>query len=250
MKKLIFFLAFFPVFSSLVAQQLPERPSPPRLVNDFAKMLSAGEANTLENKLVSFNDSTSTQIAVVIVETLEGYDISDYSFKLGEKWGVGQANKDNGVLILVSKSEREVFIATGYGVEQYVTDALSKRIVNNTIIPRFKEGNYYEGLNDATDIIIGLTTGAFVADKTTSRENKSLPVPLVVILIIAVIILMKIFGRGGGGGFGRNIGRTFGGPRHFGGFGNFSSGRGSFGGGGFGGFGGGSFGGGGAGGKW
>ncbi|HOM41897.1 MAG TPA: TPM domain-containing protein, partial [Bacteroidales bacterium] len=114
-------LFIFLFFSAIYAQDVPDRPYPPRLVNDFAGLLTGDEANALERKLVAFNDTTSTQIAIVIVKDLAGYAISDYAQRLGEKWGVGQKGFDNGIVIVVKPktltSRGEVFIATGYGLE-------------------------------------------------------------------------------------------------------------------------------------
>jgi uncharacterized protein len=244
-------LVVFPVFGAMA--DMPKRPDPPRLVNDFAALLSADQVEQLEQKLVAFNDSTSTQITIVTVSTLEGNEVADYAFKLGEAWGIGQKAKDNGVLVLVAKAERKTFIATGYGVEEFLPDAICKRIITQTIVPEFKQGRFFEGLEAGTDALMNRLLGKFEAEP---REREGPPVnPFVVVIVVMVIIflLIRFLGRGGGGGRGRTLGSSgffmfpgsFGGSRGWGGgFGGGSSG------GGFGGFGGGSFGGGGAGGGW
>ncbi|MEX0813941.1 MAG: TPM domain-containing protein [Chitinophagales bacterium] len=236
----LFLLFLLPVETAL-AQDIPNQPSPPRLVNDLGNFLSENEAAQLERKLRNYNDSTGTQITIVTVQALDGYEISEYSFQLGEKWGIGQKNIDNGLLILASKEDREVFIATGYGLEEYVPDALAKRIVEAVIVPNFKNGDFYNGFDQAINYIMGLVAGKFTAEDI---KGKRPPIPWYYILIILVLFgVSSLFrrnryasysGRGyrGGGGF-------------VGGFGGSSGG-----GGGFGGFGGGSFGGGGAGGRW
>lgn len=235
------------------AQNLPDKSNPPKLVNDFAGVMAANEVAALEQKLVAFNDSNSTQIAIVTIKSIEGYDISDYAFKLGEKWGIGQKAKDNGILILVAPNDRKVFIATGYGAEEYVTDAMARRIIEQKFKPSFKNNNYYEGLEAGTNDIIDLLTGKFKAEPQEVKGKHKGSFLRIIIIIIIIIVLIKIFGGGNGGG------RTFrsSGPIFWGGFGGFGSrggfggfGGGSSGGGGFGGFGGGSFGGGGAGGSW
>jgi len=110
-------------------QTIPARPDPPRLVNDFANILTEAQINQLENKLVYFNDTTSTQIAIVIVNSLDGYDKASYAYEIGEKWGVGQQGFNNGIVILLKpKTESEsgeVFIATGYGLEGAIPDAIA-----------------------------------------------------------------------------------------------------------------------------
>lgn len=235
--------------TSLFGQNYPERPNPPRLVNDLAGMLSTSESQALEHKLVAYDDSTSTQITIVTVNSLGGMDKAQYATELGEKWGVGRKNKDNGVLLLVSKGDRQIFIATGRGVEEFLPDAICIRIVENTIKPNFKAGDYYEGLNKATDEMIARLSGNFVNNDTGDKEGVSTWIIILFILIIFFIFPFLFGKRGGGstyGSRGYSSGPFWGG----GSGGGWSSGGGSSSGGGFGGFGGGSFGGGGAGGSW
>ncbi|MDF2156558.1 TPM domain-containing protein [Algoriphagus sp. CAU 1675] len=251
--------------SALFAQDFPPVPNPPRLVNDYTGTLSAQEANRLEQKLVAYSDSTSTQIAIVLMRSVGQYDISDYAFQLGDLWGIGGKN-DNGILILGAMEDRKVFIATGYGMEGVVPDALAKRIVSNLIIPNFKMESYFEGLDQATDMIIKLASGEYQAEEVVSDGNQGGGFLILLIFLILFVILPLIKNRKdndnhmGGKGGGIDLWTTImlanmlkGGNR--GKYGDFSSGGGSFGGfggggGGFGGFGGGSFGGGGAGGSW
>jgi uncharacterized protein len=247
------------------SQKLPEKSNPPRIVNDFAGLLNSNEVNMLENKLVAFSDSTTTQIAIVIVPSLEGYDKADYAQRLGEKWGVGQRGKNNGILILVkpktSDSKGEVQIASGYGLEGTVPDLLCSQIVDNDILPAFRQGDYYGGLDKATSTIISLVRGEFTASEYSQKakkpSGKGMPVGLIIFIVFIVIALIS--GKSGGSN-NKNIstgGLPFwmllgmmnsGRGSHSGSWGGFSGGGG--GGSGFGGFGGGSFGGGGAGGSW
>jgi len=247
--------------SFLFAQELPTPMNPPRLVNDFSGLLNQNEAANLEYKLRNYNDSTSTQIYIVIVNDLLGYDKSDYAFRLGEKWGIGQKSKNNGALILVKpktgREKGEAFIAIGYGLEDVIPDITANHIVNLEMLPLFKQNQFYQGLDAATTTIINLAKGKFTADQYNNRKPSS-GGSGVVIFIIIIFILSLIF-RGNS----NNRGKTMGGSSlpfwlalgmlssgsRGGGFGGFSSGSGGFGGG-FGGGGGGSFGGGGAGGSW
>jgi uncharacterized protein len=246
------------------AQDIPERPVPPRLVNDFAGILDKEQSNSLEQKLVSFNDSTSTQIAVVIVPSLMGYDKADYAQRLGEKWGIGQKQLNNGILILVKPktpdSDGQVFIAQGYGLEGIIPDITCDQIVRQDILPSFREGDYYGGLDKATNTLMALARGEFSAEdygkKAGRKSTQKIPFGLVLFIIFIIIMLIS---RGSGGSNSKNIstgGLPFwmllgmmnsGRGSHGGSWGGFSGGGG---GGGFGGFGGGSFGGGGAGGSW
>lgn len=245
---ILYLLVIIPVALPVtsLAQEFPPRPRPPRLVNDLSQVMTASQQQLLERKLVAYNDSTSTQITIVTMNSVGSYDISDYSFKLAEQWGIGQKGKDNGILILAATEDRAVFIATGYGLEDVVPDALAKRIVENYILPNFREGNYYQGFNAATDVIIGLATGKFTGDDIKKREPDGINI-FTVIIIILIIIVSSFFRRRKHYGYSGH-GRTVHHGGFFGGRGGFGGGGG--GGGGFGGFGGGSFGGGGAGGRW
>ena len=259
MIKLLFFILPVLVCSFSFGQVFPERPKPPKLVNDFANILSDREELILERKLVAYDDSTSTQIAVVTINSLKGNDIDDYSFRLAEKWEIGRKGKDNGVLILVALEDSKMFIATGYGMEGVIPDAIAKRIVENYMKPNFRNNNYYKGIDEATSVIIGLASGLYTADQIGRKKIglSRLIFPLFVIIFFIVISYSRFRNVRGSHMAGSNLNfLTFlflmsaMGGRGGRGYSNFSSGSGSFGGGSFGGFGGGSFGGGGAGGSW
>lgn len=245
------FTLLFSVFSlsNLWAQTFPEKPNPPRLVNDFANVLSGSEQATLERKLVAYDDSTSTQIAIVIIETLDGAEVGSYAAELGEKWGIGTKQNHNGVIILMAKKERKVTIRTGYGVEEKLGAIITKRIIDEDLIPNFKQGNFYEGFDAATDEMIARLSGMYVNNNPRSGKRDTIPPWVILLIIIIIVFILPIIFRGGGGGGttygGRGI-RTWGG----GGFGGFSGGGGGSSGGGFGGFGGGGFSGGGSSGSW
>jgi uncharacterized protein len=239
--------------------QVPPRPEPPKLYNNLSKefpaFLSVPEAARLEEKLEVFSNETSNQICVVVVDDLNGTDASDFSFKLGNEWGVGKKGFNNGMVVLVKPTGgaggRDLFIATGYGLEGAIPDLMTKRIMEE-MYPYLKEGRNFEALDHGTDLLIKLAKGE-INQKDYTRSNsgrRRLPVLPFIIVLIIVLALRNRF-RGGGGG------RTFssGGRSIFwgGGLGGFGGGRGWGGGssgGGWGGFGGGGFGGGGSGGKW
>lgn len=254
----IFFL--FILTSAVRAQDFPPRAN--TIVTDFTGTLSPDQLGSLEQKLVKFNDSTSTQIAVVVMRSVGDYDIADYSVQLFNQWKIGQASKNNGVLILVAKEDRKVHITTGYGMEGVLPDVLCKRIVTNDIVPKFKEGDFYGGLDQATNSIMSIVKGEYSADDYLKNKNsKPVIFPFLMFALIMLIVLFSQFRRVSR--YARTNNLAFWAAwallnaatnRSRGSWGNFSGGSGwgggGFGGGGFGGFGGGSSGGGGAGGSW
>jgi uncharacterized protein len=258
MKKILLpIFLFLTLFASAqIEKVIPEAPNPPKLVVDLTGTLTTDQQQALERKLVAYDDSTSNQVAVVIIATTGDYDISDFAFALGRKWGVGNKEKDNGVVLLIAKNDRKVFIAPGYGLEGAIPDITAKRIVEDIIVPNFRGNDFYRGIDEGTDALIKAAQGEFVAEEgyaDRGDRKKGIPVLGIIILIIVILIIMKSGGGGRGGSFMsrrgyRNINRPTifwfptGGGGGGGGFGG--------GGGGFGGFGGGSFGGGGAGGSW
>ena len=221
-------------------------------VYDYAGLLSPDERRRLEEKLSKYYDSTSTQIVVATIQKVND-DISLYATEWAHKWGIGQKDKGNGVFILVSKDDHKITIRTGYGVEHLLTDALSRRIIERDIIPAFRQGRFYEGLDRAVTTIQKILSGEFVNDLPQGDE---IPVWVIILFIIFIIfILLTIFGNSGGDGWttssnGGPIIITRGGRSIWGGSSGGSFGGGSFGGGFSGGFGGGGFGGGGATGGW
>jgi uncharacterized protein len=238
-------------------EDFPKVSNPPRLVNDFAGMLATDEADRLERKLVEFDNTSSTQISIVTIKSLGDYDISDYAIKLFNKWGIGQGTKNNGILLLVAKEERKIWIVTGKGLEGVMTDQTSGQIYRNEMVPAFKAGNYYKGFSDATDAIIEVTKGEYKGDKKAKGRGGPGSVGTIIFIIIIIIVAItrgggnnrggRYMSRGGVGDIatGMLLGSLLGGGRGGGGGSSWGGG-----GGGFGGFGGGSSGGGGAGGGW
>jgi uncharacterized protein len=264
-KKILLVFSLVLTCSLSWAQEFP--PKPTTLVTDYTNTLSEREQRVLETKLVAFDDSTSTQVAVVLIKSVGDYDINEYGTMLGRKWGIGQQGKNNGILVLVAIDDHKVTIQTGYGAEGALPDAITNQIIQQDIKPHFKQGDYFGGLDLATDHIIKYTKGEYKADPNRKKKDKDNGGGSAgFIIIIVVVILIIVFKNRGGGGGGQIIGRR-GGANPFWWFlagnmlgnsgrggsdwGGFSGGGGSGGGGGgFGGFGGGSFGGGGSSGSW
>jgi uncharacterized protein len=244
----------------LLAQNIPPQPSPPRLVTDFTLTLSQDQVSNLEHKLAAYADSTSSQIAIVVVKDIGDYDMASYATQLATSWGIGGKENNNGLLILWATGNRKIYIATGYGMEEKVPDAIAKRIVNEIIIPNFREGRYYQGLNMATDEIIARLSGTYKAETNSGEEG--FPIGFFLMLLMFMLVFIYIARKNRGNRFNNRNGGGFGGfgggiypPWTIGHGGGYSGGWDSQdsnwgGGGGFGGFGGGDFGGGGAGGDY
>jgi uncharacterized protein len=245
------FVTFFFLLSGKVFAEdcFPQKPVSARYVNDFAKIFSSTQINSLENKLGSFSDTNSTQIVVITVTNLCGYDKAAFAQQLGEQWGVGSKDFNNGVVVLIKPKEidgkGEVFIASGYGLEGALPDAVCWDIVQNEMIPFFKKKAYYEGTEAAVNILIGIASGEFetyTPDKTPQTSGLIIFILFIIIYVGLAVYRAKKYGSITSAG-GRGGSTIFWGAGGMGG-GSFSSGGSSRS------FGGGSFGGGGAGGSW
>lgn len=267
MKRILTLLLLSAFSFSVFAQDIPDKPNPPRLVNDLANVLSEQEKQQLEYDLVKFNDETSTQIAILTVSSLNGYEIADFSTRVFNKWQIGQAGKNNGILIVfkpkTASSKGAVFVVTGYGLEGILPDAvINRNVVDYEMIPHFKEGDIYGGLYAGSKVIKELAAKEYTAEayqkKTGGNQKTEKGGGGFILVILIIIVLVSIFKGGRGGGYNSRgslpfwlaIGLLNSGSGR-GSWGGFSGGSGGFGGGGgFGGFGGGMSGGGGAGGSW
>ena len=240
---------------------IPEKPSLQTSVYDYANVLSATEKAQLEEKLIKYSDSTTTQIVVITIESLKGDDVSQVATRWGQTWGIGGTEKDdNGVIVLLAKAEKKIAINPGYGLEDRLTAGLGGEIIRNIIIPEFRAGSFYNGLDKGTDALIDVFKGKYKGERKKAKQKNDFPVlPFIIIIIVILVLLSR--NKGGGGNSGNsggggpslldviilsNLGRSGGG-----GFGGSSGGGFGGGGGGFGGgFGGGGFSGGGSSGGW
>ncbi len=193
--KVIFGVFALPVLA--FAYQSP--PAPVAFVSDFAGMFSMEERNMLEEKISTFNASSSNEFAVVTIETLGGDTIENYANKLFAEWHIGKAAHDNGILILIAKQEREVRIEVGYGLEGAIPDALAHKIITKDITPQFKDGNYYAGIDITLDHLILATMGEYVPEESPVGGFWSLvrtePFNIFVLGIIGLQWLAAILGR-------------------------------------------------------
>jgi uncharacterized protein len=251
MRKLFLFVLFL---SGIIVQAqftIPDQPSFQTSVYDYADILNPQEEKELENKLIRYSDSTTTQIVLITIEDLKGEDIGILTPRWGQTWGIGGSEQnDNGIIILFAKNDKKIWISPGYGVEDRLTAGINGELIRNIIIPEFKAGNFYLGLDKGTDAIFEVLKGKYKGSRKEKKDN--FPIfPILIFIFIIILIISKSKGGGNSGGGSRgldladiiilsSLGRSGGG----GSFGGGSSG--GFGGG----FGGGGFSGGGAGGSW
>ncbi len=258
------------VFTSMglifAQDDIPARPNPARLINDFTQTLSPGEVNHLERKLENLSNTTSNQIIIFITNDLKGYEVNDFADRLGDKWGVGQKEFSNGIVIVLKPKtggeKGQVSISVGYGLGGAIPDLTANRIIDNEMIPSFKQNDYFTALDKSTDVLASLATGEYNSDEYAAKTEGSPWGLLVPVIAILFFVILSRAGRSGSQTYGSNnslpllgmffLGSAMGRSSHHGSWGNFSGGgSGGFGGGGgFGGFGGGGFGGGGASGSW
>ena len=220
-----------------VAQAALSFPALTGRVVDSAQMIDPAVREQLTQQLQTLEQTSGDQLVVVTVPDLQGVPIEDYGYQLGRQWGIGQKGKDNGALLIVSRDDRQLRIEVGYGLEGVLTDAQSWVIINQVILPKFKAGNFSQGISDGVAAMIQVVGGeplavpAHVADANFAMDNPGFSIGLFILLIgvlwlcnrlglpVGAILLaiLNSSGRGGGGG---------------GGGGGFRGGGGGFGGGG------------------
>ena len=247
-------IATFFCFNSIVAQNVLPKPTTPQLVTDIAGVLSPEQKQALENKLVAIDDSSSNQIAVVILPTLDGNPIEEYATKLFREWGIGNTKTNNGILLLIAVQDKKIRIEVGYGLEGAIPDITAINIIDNDLKPAFREGAYYEGIDKATDNIAKAAVGEYQVKRVKKTKSKGNGALLAIIIAIIFLVVKGGGGRGGSNIGGRGVSNVaeglFWASLLSGGGGSSRNDSGFGGGGGFGGFGGGSSGGGGASGGW
>ena len=269
LKRFIFLIIILFYGSFLYSQDFPKQPNPPKLVNDFVGIFNQQEKAALEQKLDNYVRSTTTRICIVVVDDLQGLDKADYAVRLAQQWGIGQKGTNNGILVLIKptggKGKRDIYIAVGYGLESVITDASTRKIIEEEMLPFFRNNSFYAGVDKGTSVLMSLASKEYSEQAYVKKkqQNKSPFVYLIPFIVIGIVLLRakKSNNRPMTVGSGTNSSIPFwmslfffssmfgGGGR--GGWDDFSSGGGDSGGDGdFGGFGGGDFGGGGAGGSW
>ncbi len=219
-------------------------------VTDLSGTLSSSEQQSLERLLAAYEDSTTTQIAVLLIPTLNGEDLFEYTQTVAEKNKIGTKEHNNGILLLVVMNDHKIRIHVGYGLEGALPDATSKLIIENEILPQFRDGQYYDGILSGTRAIKEAIGGEYRVEKTRHRSSRNFGWPIIVTIIILFSIISRMARGAGAMVHGRGYRRYSSGwgGLWWGGFGGGGFGSGGFGGGWSGG--GGSFGGGGASGSW
>jgi uncharacterized protein len=237
--KTIFFCILLVFFSTLPTAALEVPPRPEGRITDRTGTLGRSEIDSLNRKLVAFERETTNQIAVLVIPSLEGESLEDYSIRLAEKWKIGQGGKNNGVILLIVKNEKKLRIEVGYGLEGTLPDALAGSIIRNEIGPRFRDGHFFQGIDAGINAIMAATKGEYRANRKGNQKSQGMPlwVPALFLLAFGLVIVMSAISRKrhyhSGGSRGWTSGGSWGGGGSWGDSGGgFSGGGGDFGGGG------------------
>jgi len=234
----LFFFLVLGLASALAQREVPILKT---RVTDFTNTLNYNEWRSLESRLKQFEDSTSTQIAILLLNSLDGSDIFDYSMKVFDENKIGTKSKNNGILIVVAKDDRKIRITPGYGLEGVLTDAHTTQIIERDIKPYFKANNFYAGLSSGISSIISATAGEYkVQDRGKNAPLITVIMAMIFFGVIGAFVLPFLAGRrrfvigSGGSMYGSGWGWPYGGSGSGGGFssGSFGGGGGFSGGGG------------------
>ena len=184
----------------------------PRLQNrvtDLAGVLTPEQIAGLESKLQELETTDSTQVAVLVIPSLEGESLEDYSMRVAEAWKLGQKGRDNGAILLVSMKDRAIRIEVGYGLEEKLTDARTSRIIRNDVIPRFRQGDFYGGIDSGVTGIIQSIRGIYQAsrrDETRSSRKSGGIFNLLIVMLFPLLWILSATGKWGGGIIGAGAG--------------------------------------------
>ncbi|MGC1241121.1 MAG: TPM domain-containing protein [Chryseosolibacter sp.] len=238
MKKFILSVVFFLPLLAAAQLKVPELWT--GRIHDEASILTPAFGSELEQQLKLYEDSTSNQIAVLIIPSLQDMPIEEYALQVAETWKLGQADKDNGVLLLIALNDRKVRIEVGEGLEGVLPDAVCNQIIRNEMAPRFRENNYEGGIRAAVTAMIQAIGGEYEMEQgpVSSRRGRKGSIWVTLIVLMIIILISRMGGgrgnhrRGGWSSGAGWYGGGFSGGRGGGGFGGFSGGGGGFSGGG------------------
>ncbi len=209
MSRFLFGIALF-LFQCLSALAI-DVPRLETRVTDLAGILNSDQKASLEARLQAFEQTDSTQIAVLIIPSLQGESLEAYSIRVAEAWRIGQKGRDNGAILLISMEDRAVRIEVGYGLESNLTDARTGQIIRNDFIPRFKRGDYYGGIDAAVTAMIESVRGVYQG--TPYEESRSSRRPtggrlmhMIIVLLFPLLWILSATGKWGGGILGAGAG--------------------------------------------
>ena len=171
-------------------------------VTDLAGVFSEEQVRALEAKLQELESKDSTQVAVLVIPTLEEEQLEEYSHRVASAWKLGQKGRDNGALVLIAMKERKIRIEVGYGLEPTLTDARSRRIIQNNMVPHFKTGDFYSGIEAGITGIIQVVRGTYQAEPSRPRSNRSggrRSFDWIIFLFIPFLWVLGAAGKWGGG---------------------------------------------------
>ena len=243
--KRFFLLVFVFVLLGATAHSLEVPDRPEGRVTDRTGTLTRDQIKALDQKMAAFERETSNQVAVLLIPSLEGDSLEDYSIRLAEKWKIGQQGRNNGVILLIVKNDRKLRIEVGYGLEGALPDALAGTIIRNEIGPRFREGQFYQGIDAGVNALIAATKGEYKAGPKKKRNQMEAWIPFLIMGAFVFFFILaaskarrRQYHTGGSRGWKSGGGFWYGGSSWGGGggggsdSGGFSGGGGDFGGGG------------------
>lgn len=194
MKKWLFIILITLIFILPLTAYALDIPKPKGYVSDYAGMLTSEQVSSLEQKLREFEKATSNEIAILIIPSLEGENLEEFSLKVASTWGVGKKKVGNGILILIAKNDHKMRIEIGYGLEGVVPDGAAGYIIRKYMTPKFKDGHFYKGINDAVDSLMKATNKEY-ADEFKKEMDRDNVIKLAIILTVvgAIVTVLVAF---------------------------------------------------------
>jgi uncharacterized protein len=189
--------------------QMPQIPPLHARITDLAGVLSPEEVSSLESKLADLERTDSTQIGILIIPSLEGQPLEDYSIRVAEAWKLGQKGRDNGAILLVAMKDRQVRIEVGYGLEGTLTDARSFQVIQNEILPHFRQGDFYGGIDAGVTALIQVVRGVYQGpsqSRRTRSERSGTRLDWIVLMLFFLVPVLSWTGKWGGGVLGTGAG--------------------------------------------
>lgn len=197
MKRIFSSILALLILSTGVALAYQSPGNPTGFVNDYTETLSASDKSAIENTLINFKNETTNEIVIVLISNLSGDTIENFANELFREWGIGDGEKNNGILVLIAKDERKARIEVGYGLEGAVPDILAKRILDDEILSQVKEGNYSIGLTQGVNALMSATRGEYIPTQHIDNTDETIGFSSAIVFFVLILFswLAAILGR-------------------------------------------------------